>query len=184
VWQPGGSMPRSGTWAGESGDDFFGTSTITWSPADTSAVEPSCRMPGASLMTVASVPSIPLVISVSEPSRMTSARPGEPAPIIAPANPAEIDSTDTKTTTTPAIPIMATAEEPSLLGTVSRLSSITAIVCLSHFTRFLLIPSESVGDPKAHRPHGRHAPCKQTHTQHQRFPRHHNTRRQRKTPKQ
>jgi len=93
-------------------------------------------MPGASLMILVSVPSSPLVISVSEPGRITSARPREPDPTIALENPAEIDNTDTKTTTTPAIPIMATAEEPNLLGIVRRLSIITAAVCLSHLTQF------------------------------------------------
>jgi len=32
------------------------------------------------------------------------------------------------------MPMIATAEEPSLLGTVRRFSDITAIVCLSHLT--------------------------------------------------
>ena len=57
---------------------------------------------------------------------------GEPDPCIAAANPAAIDSTDTNTTTTPAMPMMATADELSRAGIVRRLSAITARVCLSH----------------------------------------------------
>src|SRR5262249_32946314 len=136
-------------------------------------------MPGASLMILASVPSMPLVISVSEPARMTIARPGEPEPVIAAENPAEIDSTDTKTTTTPAIPIMATVEEPSLLGIVRRLSSITANVCLSHVMQFLLILSESVSNPQPHGPHCRHDSCQQPQHQHQQDSGHYVSRRQR-----
>src|SRR5262245_58536987 len=107
-------------------------------------------MPGASLMILVSSPASPLVISVSEPARRTRARPVEPEPPIAAEKPAEIDSTDTNTTTTPAIPIIATAEEPSLLGIVSILSSVTATVCLSHLKQFLLVSSESVGYSQPH----------------------------------
>jgi hypothetical protein len=83
-------------------------------------------------------PSRPLVNSVSEPLRMTSARPGEPDPCMAAEKPAAIDSTDTKTTTTPAIPMMATADELSLAGIVRRLSAITAAVCLSQLPTSVL----------------------------------------------
>src|SRR5947207_7447077 len=124
-------------------------------------------MPGASLMILVSAPSIPLVISVSEPARSTSARLGEPDPPIACENPAEIDNTDTKTTTTPAIPIMATAEEPNRLGIVRRLTIMIAIVCLSQFTRCLLIPSKSVGNSQPHGPHCRHDSRQQAHQQHE-----------------
>src|SRR5215510_6624215 len=126
-------------------------------------------MPGASLMTLVSGPSIALVISVSEPARTISARPlAEPdAPPIAVAKPAEIDSTETNTTTTPAIPIMATAEEPKRLGIVRRLTSITAIVCLSQFTRFLLISPQSFCNPQPHRAHRRHDSRQKAHQQHQ-----------------
>src|SRR5262245_13451984 len=109
-------------------------------------------MPGASLMTLVSSPSSLLVISVSEPARRTRVRPFEPEPSIAAENLAEIDSTDTNTTTTPAIPIIATVEEFNLLGIVRRLSSMTATVCLNHLKQFLLASSDSVGDSQ---PHGR-----------------------------
>ena len=65
-------------------------------------------MPGACLMMSTSAPETPLVISLSAPLRITSARSGDPDPCIAAANPAAIDSTDTNTTTTPAMPTMAT----------------------------------------------------------------------------
>src|SRR2546428_533061 len=121
-------------------------------------------MPGASLMILVSVPGIPLVISVSAPGRRISARPGEPDPVIACENPAEIDSTDTKTTTTPAIPMIATAEEPSLPGMVRRLSIRTATVCLSHLTS---VPPQSVGNPQPHGSHRRHDSRQQAHQQHE-----------------
>jgi hypothetical protein len=75
---------------------------------------------------------------VSAPLRMTSARSGDPDPCMAAEKPAAIDSTDTKTTTTPAMPMMATADELSLAGSVLKLSDMTATVCLIHRpTRFL-----------------------------------------------
>src|SRR5678816_2099510 len=76
---------------------------------------------------------MPLVSSVSAPVRRMRARSGEPDPVIAAANPAAIESTETKTMTTPAMPIMATADEPSREGIVRRLTDMTAIVCLSQF---------------------------------------------------
>src|SRR5262245_11496578 len=124
-------------------------------------------MPGASLMILISGPSIPLVISVSAPARNTSARPCEPDPAIALENPAEIDSTETNTTTTPAIPMMATAEEPSLCGIVRRLRDNTATVCLSHLTAFLLIPSQSVCNSQTHGSQRRHDTRHQAHQYHE-----------------
>src|SRR5262245_51804232 len=123
-------------------------------------------MPGASLMIRASVPSTPLVISVSDPARKTRARPDDPDPAIALENPSDMDSTDTKTTTTPAIPIMATAEEPSRAGIVRRFIIITATVCLNHFTQVLLIPSQGVRDSQSHRPKCRHESGQETHQHH------------------
>ena len=92
-------------------------------------VWPSRRMPGACLMMSTSGPPRPLVISLSAPLRMTSARLGEPERCIAAVKPAAIDSTDTKTTTTPAMPTIATSDEPSRGGMVRRLSAMTASVC-------------------------------------------------------
>ena len=73
-------------------------------------------MPGACLMMSTSAPPRPLVISLSAPLRITSARVGEPEPRIAAVKPAAIDSTETSTTTTPAMPTMATPDEPSRCG--------------------------------------------------------------------
>ena len=72
-------------------------------------------MPGACRMRSDSVPLTPLVISLSAPLRITSARDGEPDSPIAAVKPAAIDSTDTSTTTTPAMPMMATPDEPRRL---------------------------------------------------------------------
>src|SRR5262245_6310075 len=124
-------------------------------------------MPGASLMILVSSPASPLVISVSEPARKTRARPVEPEPPIAAEKPAEIDSTDTNTTTTPAIPIIATAEEPNRLGIVRRLTNMMATVCLSHLKQFLLVSSERVGDSQSHGSQRRRDSGQQSHQQYQ-----------------
>ncbi|MEZ5283541.1 MAG: hypothetical protein R2712_01785 [Vicinamibacterales bacterium] len=84
-------------------------------------------------MTSASPPLMPLVISESAPLRMTSARAGLPDSPIAAVKPAAIDSTDTSTTTTPAMPTMATPDEARRCGIVRRLSAVTARVCASQF---------------------------------------------------
>ena len=123
-----GPMPRTGTFAGASGDDFFGRSIITISSAAASGVWPSRLIPGACLMTSTSVPLRPLVISLSAPLRITSARSGEPEPCIAAVKPAAIDNTDTNTTTTPAMPMMATPDELRRCGIVRMFRASTASV--------------------------------------------------------
>ena len=79
------------------------------------------------------MPFTPLVISLSAPLRITIARLGEPASAIAAVKPEAIESTDTSTTTTPAMPMMATPEEPRRCGMVRRFSSVTATVWLNQW---------------------------------------------------
>jgi hypothetical protein len=69
-------------------------------------------MPGASVMSRASSPENPLVISVSLPARITITVRGSPVPCIAARNPSAIESTAVNTMTTPPIPMIATTEEP------------------------------------------------------------------------
>jgi hypothetical protein len=107
-----GSTPRIGTLA-EVLVDFFGMSMMTKSSAERSAFCPSRRVPGACLITSTSFRLRPLVISLSAPLRITMARDGEPEPRIAAVKPDAIDSTETNTTTTPAMPTMATPDDPS-----------------------------------------------------------------------
>src|SRR5688572_5657197 len=121
-------------------------------------------MPGACLITSMSAPSSPLVISVSAPLRITSARLGEPDPCMAAENPAAIDSTETNTTTTPAMPTIATAEELRRAGIVLRFSAITAVVCRSHR---ISGPPQRVGDPEPHRTERRCRARQESHRQHQ-----------------
>src|SRR5262245_43601340 len=102
-------------------------------------------------MTSTSGPGITLVISSSEPERMTMARPGEPALAIAVNRPSAIDSTATKTTTTPAMPTIATAEEPARCGSVRRLRRVTAPICVSQDISRL---SQRIRDADAHGAHG------------------------------
>ena len=121
-------MPRIGTLAAVL-VDFFGRSMITYSSADASARLPVAADARRLLDDVRlRARRRPLVISLSAPLRMTSARVGEPDSRIAAVNPAAIDSTDTSTTTTPAMPTMATPDEPSRCGMVRRLSAVTAMV--------------------------------------------------------
>ena len=81
-------------------------------------------------MRSASPPLTPLVISLSAPLRITSARDGDPDSRIAAVKPEAIDSTETSTTTTPAMPTMATPDEPRRCGIVRRLRAVTARVWL------------------------------------------------------
>src|SRR5688572_22026861 len=121
-------------------------------------------MPGACLMTSTSGPSSPLVSSVSAPLRITSARPGEPEPCIAAAKPAAIDSTETNTTTTPAIPIMATADELRRAGMVRKFSAMMAAVWAIHFTSG---SPQGVGDPQLHCAERRRRPGEEPHGDHE-----------------
>ena len=84
---------------------------MTYSSAEASGVWPSRAMPGACLMTSASGPSKPLVISLSDAAAQHERAPRRAGACSAAAKPAAIDSTDTNTTTTPAMPMMATADE-------------------------------------------------------------------------
>src|ERR1700752_1991084 len=125
-------------------------------------------MPGACLMTSTSAPSRPLVISLSAPLRITGARLGEPDPVIAAEKPAAIDSTDTNTTTTPAIPTTATADELSRAGIVRRFSAVTAMICLSALAMISASPPpQRVGDREPHGGHRRHDARQHPHEGHQ-----------------
>ena len=55
----------------------------------------------------------PLTISLSAPARITMAVSGDPVVAIVVRNPSAIDSTATKTATTPAMPTTATSDEVS-----------------------------------------------------------------------
>ena len=121
------STPRIGTFAAVL-VEIFGRSIITNNSADATAVWPSRRRPGACLMMSTSGPPSPLVISLSAPLRITSARDVDPEPCMAAVKPEAIDSTETSTITTPAMPMMATPDEPSRCGMVRRLSAVTASV--------------------------------------------------------
>src|SRR5215471_3160018 len=114
----------------------------------------------------ASIPPMPLVISVSEPRCIISARSGNPDPCRADEKPTEIDSTETNTITTPAMPIIATTEEPSRAGSVCRLIHITARVCLSH-AMAMLRPPQRVGDAQPHCSPGGRNTCNQAHECHE-----------------
>src|SRR4030095_14993254 len=143
-----GSIPRIGTWAAVP-VDFFGRSMITNSSAELSGDCPLRRTPGACLMTSTSGPPRPLVISLSAPLRITSARLGEPDPVMAAGNPAAIESTDTKTTTTPAMPMTATPDELRRCGIVRRLSALTVSVCRIQLN--ISATPQRFGDLQTHR---------------------------------
>src|SRR6478735_3690306 len=109
---------------------------------------PSRKSPGACLMMSTSGAEIPLVISLSAPLRSTSARESDPVCSIAAEKPCAIDNTDTSTITTPAMPTMATPEEPSRCGMVLKFNIVTANVWEIKFTSG---PPQRVGDLQVHR---------------------------------
>ena len=87
----------------------FTRSTPTNSSADASGPTPGARaISGASFTTTMSSRIRMLVISESEPVRMTIAVSGDPVFAIVALMPSAIDSTDTRTATTPAMPTTAT----------------------------------------------------------------------------
>ena len=118
-----GSTPRSGTFAGVP-VLRLGTSTTTKSSADATGPPAARRTPGASLMIRVLSRGSPLLSSVSLPPRMTIAVSGDPAPASAARNPSAMESTATKTTTTPATPVTATRDEPARCGTVRSVRAI------------------------------------------------------------
>src|SRR5690606_3722594 len=109
-------------------------------------------------------PPRPLVISESAPLRITMARSGDPASCIDALNPSAIDSTATRTTTTPAMPMMATMDDPSRCGMVRRLSTVTATICLSPPTS---VPPQRIGDAQANGLCGRERTGQQAQDGHQ-----------------
>src|SRR5258705_6440642 len=150
TWSSIGSTARSGTLAAVPVERLF-RSTSTYSSAEAAGRLSLRRRPGASLMMSASAPLNPLVTSESAPRRITIARLGEPASAIAARKPSPIDSTATKTITTPAMPTIATADELRRCGMVRTLSAETMNVWETH--RNTLRPPERVGDAQAHRGH-------------------------------
>ena len=107
---------------------------------------------GASAISFACSPSRPLVISVSAPSRRTRTVSGDPASIKTFRNPSPIDNTAMNTMTTPAMPITATADEPSRWRIVRMFNAVTAKICEIQFTS---VSPERVYDPEPVRPERR-----------------------------
>jgi hypothetical protein len=132
-----GESPRSGTFASVP-VRFSGWPTMTKSSGEAIGPSGPRSMPGASTISFASSPESPLVISVSLPDRNTSTRSGSPAPVIAALNPSAIDNTAVKTMTTPAMPMIATVDEPSRWPIERRVTPVTAKVCESQF--MIVIP--------------------------------------------
>ena len=120
-----GSTPRSGTFA-TLPVLRFGTSTTTNSSADATGAPSVRRIPAASLTIRVLASASVLLSSESLPPRMTIAVSGDPAPVRAAWNPSAMDSTATKTITTPVTPITATAEDPARWGSVRSVSAVTA----------------------------------------------------------
>jgi hypothetical protein len=76
-----------------------------------------------------------LDISVSDPLRITSAVSAFPDMVIARRKPSAIERTPRNTPTTPAIPKIADADEPTLWPMVRTLKLVSATICLSQFKR-------------------------------------------------
>src|SRR5262245_7396054 len=98
-------------------------------------------------MTRTASPARPLVISVSLPALRISTTSGSPEAFIVAFTPSAIDRTATKTSTTPAMPMTATAEEPSRAGMERMLTPVTAMICDS--ISFSSVSPKGVDDPQA-----------------------------------
>ncbi len=121
-------MPRSETFASVP-VERFGRLMITKSSADASGPEASRAMPGASSITRTSSRPKPLVISESEPERSTIASEGEPEETIARRKPDATESTPTRTSTTPAMPMTEDSADPRRSGIVRRLNAVSEATC-------------------------------------------------------
>ena len=119
------STPRKGTLASVL-VERLGTSMITNSSADATAAPFSRATPGASLTIRATSRPRPLDISLFAPSRRTIAMSSRPVDVTARRNPCAIDRTPTNTTTTPAMPAVATMAEPLRRGMVHTPNHVTA----------------------------------------------------------
>ena len=119
------STPRSGTLASVP-VERFGRLITTNNSADTSGPDFPCTTPGASPTIRDSSRLMPLIISESAPLRRMTALRGEPATTIALRNPLAMESTPTKTATTPAIPNTAANDEPLRCMSVAKERRVTS----------------------------------------------------------
>ncbi len=122
------STPRSGTLASVP-VERLGRLRMTKSSGDASGPSAARARPGASAITCVSSPDRPLIISESAPLRSTMALSALAERAIIRRTPAAIDSTVTRTATTPAMPTTVDSEDPSRSGSVCRLIRVTAMVC-------------------------------------------------------
>ena len=141
---------------------------MTKSSGEATAPSSSRWMPGVSMIRRAVSPLRPLVISVSLPARITMTVCGSPTSLIAFRKPSAIDSTPRNTSTTPAMPMIATTEEPIRCEIDRRLTPVTAKICES----IALVPPQRVDDAKAAGLDGRQRAGDDAEQQHQRGPDH------------
>ena len=118
------STPRKGTLASVP-VLRFGRLMMTNNSAELSGPAALRATPGASPIVRMASRSRPLVISLSEPLRSTTATSGEPDTVIARRNPSAIASTPTSTPTTPAIPTAAVSAAALRSGSERRLYQAT-----------------------------------------------------------
>jgi len=120
-----GSTPRSGALATVPVLALI-RSTMTNSSAEASGPDGVRAISSASLTMSMSSRIRMLVISESDPARMTMTVSAAPVFAIVARNPSAIDSTATSTPTTPTMPTTATADGPRRAGRVRRLTRVTA----------------------------------------------------------
>ncbi len=123
-----GPTPRRGTFATVFVLRFSKSTMTNSSPEATGPFAPR-RTPAASPMIRTSSRDRALTISLSEPARITTAVSGDPVDCMVARKPSAIESTAMNTATTPAIPTMATMEEPSRWRIVRMFSSVTIATC-------------------------------------------------------
>ena len=124
------STPRIGTLASVP-VERLGRLMMTNSSAEASGPSSVRATPGASAMMRVLSRRKPLTISLSAPLRRTMAASGEPEAVRALRKPTPIESTPTRTATTPAMPKTAAATEPRRCGMLSKPNLLTAATCES-----------------------------------------------------
>src|ERR1035441_8749116 len=126
---------------------------MTNSSADASGPVSVRATPGASAMMRVLSRRKPLTISVSAPLRRTIAASGEPEAVMAFSKPTPMESTPTRTATTPAMPMTAAATDPRRCGMLSKPNLLTEATCESPVMGALMFRShspEGIGHSETH----------------------------------
>src|SRR5580692_10803725 len=126
--------------------------TVMISGESTALASASLARPGAFAIVSRSLRVKLLLSSASDPPRSTMTRSGRPLSAMVWRNPVAMASTETRTATTPAMPITITLEEPARCGRVCMPIEVKAMSCLNIVLRArLALLHESIDHVQAHR---------------------------------